>query len=212
MEIIDILENMDFFNGVSQHSKEELASICIPRMLKKNEVLFSEGDPGNFLYILATGSIRIYKSGDSGRETVIKIIKPGELFAEVVLFETDIYPVSATAMKTSSIYGIQKKRFHSLLDAKDFRNDFMLTLMRKQRYLTKKLHDITASDAEERFLGFLTEYYGRKNEYRIYISKKDIASAIGTAPETLSRLLKKMRRDGKIEVDGNVIRILKNRV
>jgi CRP-like cAMP-binding protein len=206
MKIIDILENIDFFKGVSQHSKEELASICMPRMLKKNELLFCEGDIGNSLYILATGSIRIFKSGGHTRETVIKIIKPGELFAEVVLFEKDTYPASAMAIQTSSVYAIPKRQFHVLLDAKDFRNDFILTLMKKQRYLADRLHDITACDAEERLVRFLEEHFGRRDEYRISMSKKDLASAIGTVPETFSRIINRMQKEGKIEVDGKIIR------
>ena len=202
MEIIDILENIDFFKGVSKRSRQAHASICIPKTLKKNELLFSEGDEGNSLYILVTGSIRIFKSAPNGRDTIIKIVQPGELFAEVILFEKETYPANAAALKTGTVYILPKRQFHALLDAPDFRNDFILMLMKKQRYLADRLHALSAYDVEERFVRFLLEQYGQKNDYYIPLTKKDVASAIGTIPETLSRLLNRMQGDGKLSVKG----------
>ncbi len=205
MEIVDILENIDFFKGVSRKNREALASICIPKTLKKNELLFSEGDAGLSLYILVTGSIRIFKSAPNGRDTVIKVIQPGELFAEVILFELETYPASAAAVKTSMVYALPKRRFHALLDAPDFRNDFILMLMKKQRYLADRLHSLSAYDVEERFTRFLLEHFGKKNEYYLSLTKRDMASAIGATPETLSRLLNRLRREGKLSVKGKSI-------
>jgi CRP/FNR family transcriptional regulator len=176
-------------------------------MIKKNELLFSEGDIGRSLYILAAGSIRIFKSSREGRETIIKIIKPGELFAEVVLFEQDTYPASAAALKTSTVYSLPKRQFHALLDEADFRNDFILLLMKKQRYLADRLHALTTDDVESRFVRFLLDQFGQKDEYRLGMTKKDLASAIGAGPETLSRLLNRMHREGKLSVAGQTIRM-----
>jgi CRP-like cAMP-binding protein len=207
MEILDILERIDFFKDVSRKSRQSLGAICFPKTLKKNELLFSEGDIGHSLYILVAGSIRIFKSTSEGRETVIKVIKPGELFAEVVLFEQDTYPASAAALKTSTVYALPKRQFHELLDKADFRNDFILLLMKKQRYLADRLHALTTDDVESRFVRFLLEQYGQKDEYRMGMTKKDLASAIGTIPETLSRLLNRMQREGKLSVTGKTIRM-----
>ena len=165
-------------------------------------MLFSEGDSGDNLFILVTGSVRIFKSGGGDRETVIKIIKPGEIFAEAVLFELATYPASALSLKTGLVYKIPKRQFHDLLNKADFRNDFILMLMKKQRYLADRLHALSAYDVEERFVRFLLEQYGQKNDYYIPLTKKDVASAIGTIPETLSRLLNRMQGDGKLSVKG----------
>jgi len=209
MEIIDILERIDLFKGISLTSRKALASVCVPRNVKKTELLFSEGDSGDNLFILVTGSVRIYKSGGGDRETVIKLIKPGEIFAEAVLFELATYPASAVSLKTGLVYKIPKRQFHDLLDKADFRNDFILMLMKKQRYLADQLHAAAVFDVEERLVRFLVEHYGKKDEYRLDISKKDIASAIGTIPETLSRVLARMEREGTLIVTGKTIRFKK---
>jgi cAMP-binding proteins - catabolite gene activator and regulatory subunit of cAMP-dependent protein kinases len=207
MDIGFILEQSDFFKGVSAKSKQALAEICIRKTLHKNEVIFSEGDNGHSLYLLASGNVRVFKSTPDGKETVIKVLRPGDIFAEVVLFERDVYPASAVALKNSIIYVLPKRQFYELLSDQNFRNDFIRMLMKKQRYLADKLHALTAYNVEERFIRFLLEQYGKKTEYRILLTKKDIASAIGTIPETMSRLLGRMQREGKISVKGNIIKL-----
>jgi CRP/FNR family transcriptional regulator, dissimilatory nitrate respiration regulator len=210
VDISLLLDYSDFFKGISKRSKEALAAICIPKTLHKNETLFSEGDSGYNMYILATGNIRVFKSGPGGRESVIKIIGPGEIFAEVILFEEDEYPASAVALKKSLVYIIPKRQFSILLSDMAFRNDFIAMLMKKQRYLANRIHYLTSYDVEERFVRFLEEQYGKKQEYRILISKKDIAQAIGATSETFSRLLKRMQKDGTITVKKDRISFKKN--
>ena len=62
-------------------------------------------------------------------------------------------------------------------------------------------------DVEERFFRFLNEHYGRKNSYTISISKKDLAAAIGTIPETFSRLIQRLTRRGILRWEGNSLEI-----
>lgn len=207
MDIEFLLEQSDFFKGVSAKSKQALAEICIRKTLKRNEIVFNEGDIGHSLHLLASGNVRVFKSTSDGKETVIKVISPGEIFAEVVLFEQDVYPATAVALKNSLVYILPKRQFIELLHDPDFRNDFIRMLMKKQRYLADQLHAYTAYDVEERFIRFLVEQYGRKDEYHILLTKKDIASAIGTIPETLSRLFNRMRHEGKISVKGKIIKL-----
>jgi CRP/FNR family transcriptional regulator, dissimilatory nitrate respiration regulator len=200
MDISLLLDFSDFFKGISGKSKEALAAICIPKTLQKNETLFSEGDTGYNMYILASGNVRVFKSGKDGKESVIKIIGPGEIFAEVILFEEDEYPASAVALRKSLVYIIPKRQFSILLSDMGFRNDFIAMLMKKQRYLAGRIHYLTSYDVEERFVRFLEEQYGKKQEYRILIPKKDIAQAIGATGETFSRLIKRMQKEGTITV------------
>ena len=206
MDIEFLLEQSEFFKGVSSKSKQAIAAICIRKTLHKNDIIFSEGENGHSLYLLASGNVRVFKSTPNGKETVIKVIGPGELFAEVVLFERDVYPASAEALANGVVYLLPKHQFYELLSDREFRNDFIRMLMKKQRYLTDQLHSLTSYDVEERFVRFLAERYGTKDEYRILLTKKDIASAIGTIPETLSRLLNRMQRERKISVNGKIIK------
>ena len=115
MEISYLLNQSEFFKGLSPENKVALEGICVPKTVGKGENLFLEWDKGYALYLLATGNIQLYKSTPDSREMVIKVIKPGEIFAEVILFEMPHYPVNARALKKSLLYVMPKMQFQNLL-------------------------------------------------------------------------------------------------
>jgi CRP/FNR family transcriptional regulator len=207
MDILKFIEHADFFEGASKSSKEMLAGICMHKQILKKEVIFNEGDRGSAFYLLATGSISLHKNAPSGKDIMIKMVQPGEIFAEVILFEQNCYPVTAICVKSGALFSIPKNQFYSLLNDERFRNDFLSMLMRKQRYLTEKIRYLTMHDVDERFFQFLHEHYGDQKKIRLSFSKKDIASAIGTTPETFSRLLTRLVNDGKITMDEKYLTI-----
>jgi CRP/FNR family transcriptional regulator len=138
---------------------------------------------------------------------VIKVVKPGEMFGEVILFESSIYPVTATALKTSTVYILPKRQFACLLNNESFRNDFIAALMGKMRYLTSQIQYLTSHDVEDRLFLFLEEQHGRFTTANVGISKKDLAHSIGTTPETLSRLLQRLREEDSLLWEGNTVKV-----
>ncbi len=203
----EILVRADLFRNISDEGRSALAAICAEKVLKKREILFLEGDEGSSLYMLVEGSIQLYKSTPDGKEIVIKVVKPGELFAEVILFEEEVYPVSAVALESCRVYSIPKRRFRGLLEKEEFRNEFIGNLMGKMRYLADQIRSLTLHDVEYRFFAFLEDRYGRREEIDSPLSKKAVAAAIGTTPETLSRLLLNLKKEGKLTWDGSSIRL-----
>ena len=82
--------------------------------------------------------------------------------------------------------------------------------MAKQRYLAERIQELTTTDVEHRFFTFLRAQYGEKELIQTPLSKKDIAAAIGTTPESLSRLIQRLSEDEVIEWKGKQIKILAN--
>ena len=203
-----LLKDSDFFNGISDRSIRSLAAICIPKRVQKRRLLFLEGEKGQSMYILAEGAVQLYKSAADGREIVIKTIRAGEIFGEVVLFEQGEYPVSAVALEKSLLLRLPRQQIDCLLITDSFRRDFIGMLMRKQRYLADRILYLTGHEVEERFFFFLQEQFGRREEYRISLSKKDIAAAIGTIPETFSRLLLRLKEEKKIRWEGENLHLV----
>jgi CRP/FNR family transcriptional regulator len=206
MQGYHFLAESSLFSELSRESLQALASICSTRSLRKRELLFREGQPGGAIYLLRRGAIQLHKSTPGGAEVVIKLVKPGETFAEVVLFEQERYPVTATALAPSELIAFPRPDLHRLLDTPAFRNDFMQMLMRKQRYLAERIVQITSQDVEERLMGFLDEQHGAEREITLAVSKKDVAAAIGTTPETLSRLLLRLKRRKVLTWKGRTIK------
>jgi CRP-like cAMP-binding protein len=205
MDIRGLLGNTEFFKGISEKSVTSLAGICIPKTVEKRALLFVEGEEGHSMYILAEGAVQLFKSTQDGREVVIKTIKPGEIFGEVILFEQSAYPVSAVALRRSLLLRIPKVQIDCLLVSDSFRREFIGMLMRKQRYLTERILFLTSNEVEQRFFLFLEEQYGRREEYTVALSKQDFAAAIGTIPETFSRLLLRLREGGTLRWEGRTL-------
>lgn len=198
MDATHLLDQVAFFKGISRESKRALARICIPMEARKREVIFREGEQGHSIYLLVKGHIRLHKTAPDGREAVIKIVQPGETFAEVILFEETRYPVTAVAITHAVLLKILKRDLHQLLNSPDFRNDFIAMLLRKQRYLAERVRQMTSQDVEERFFLFLREQYGDAREIDVAISKKEFAAAIATTPETFSRLIRRLTKERKL--------------
>jgi CRP-like cAMP-binding protein len=209
MDIETLLEQSSLFQWISAESRKAVASICIPKAYGKRETIFMEGQKGHSMYLLAQGAVQLSKTSQDGKEAVIKLIQPGEMFAEAILFEKDEYPVSAVALTAVEAFLIPRRQFLCLLEGEGFRNDFIAMLLAKQRYLADRVFQVTALDVERRFYNFLRDHFGEHEEYRIELSKRDIALAIDALPETLSRLLLKLKEEGALEWDGDVLKLKK---
>lgn len=206
-DIATALSACELFSELSPENRRAIGGICGTITVPKNEYLFLEGRPGTAMYILASGSVQLVKASSNGREVVIRTVLPGGVFAETVLFERDTYPVTAIARKKCTLYQVRRSDFLALLSREEFRNGFMTHMARRLRYLADRILHLTTDNVEERFFLFLRDQYGEKSDYTIHMSKKDIASAIGTTPETLSRLAARLRKERKITWKGRTIRL-----
>ena len=202
-----LIRNAKFFSELSEAACNKLAKLSHRKPVKKRDILFMEGAKGGAIYLLVSGSIQLVKTNLDGKETVIKTVKTGELFAEVILFEKPRYPVTAIARTETEVIELPRTGFLTLLNEEEFRNDFMAMLMAKQRYLAERIQQLTAMDVEERFTEFLREHYGEKAVITPDLTKKDIASAIGATPETFSRLLQKLEKRGGFKWIGKTIQV-----
>jgi CRP-like cAMP-binding protein len=113
--------------------------------------------------------------------------------------------VSACSLTPAEVFLLPRRQFHCLLVEESFRRDFIAMLLGKQRYLADQIFRLSAMDVEQRFFHFLRDHYGEKERYEIGITKRDVAAAIDALPETLSRLLLKLREEGTATWDGEIL-------
>ncbi len=208
-DIERILKGTDYFGGLDPHSLRALSGICLIKKLKKSDVLFHEGQTGFGFFLLVEGGLRVTRASAEGKEMTVKVLRPGEVFGEVVLFEKREYPARALAVVDSEIIIIPRRQIFCLLEDGTFRSAFLSLLMNKLRYLTDRLLYLTAHDVEERFFIFVREQYGEDGAYHINLTKKDFASAVGTNPETLSRLITRLQREGRVLWKGKTLKIIR---
>lgn len=203
----NLLGKNDLFRDMEPSSLERLGAHSARLRLTAGDVLFVEGANGTAFYLAEDGTIRLSKSGMDGQEITVRLVQAGEIFAEVILFENPTYPVNAVALTNSTVVSIPREIFLSMLDEKAFRNRFIANIMRKQRYLAERIRYLTTFDVEQRFFLFLNERYGKRGTYRIELPKKDISAAIGTIPETFSRLIQRLKRQGLLEWEGQDLKV-----
>ena len=201
------LRSTSFFGGISPDACRRLAGVCQARALRRKEVLFREQAPGEAIFLLEKGAVQIFKTTPSGAEVVIRTIKPGEVFAEVILFEAKTYPVTARAASPARVLCFLRRDILHLLDERAFRDELIANLMRKQRYLAERIHDLAAFGVEDRFIRFLREQFGEISRIAPGMSKKDIASSIGATPETFSRLIRSLTRRRQLKWQGKILEL-----
>ena len=166
------------------------------RTVPQDTMIFLEGEEGEAIFRLVSGAVRLFRTAPDGREVTIRIVEPGELFAEIVLFERDTYPVTATATKPSEVGVINRHRVLTLLNDERFREEFLRNIVSKMRFLSQQLYVLATMDVRRRLIRFLEVRYGRRSTITIDLSKRDTAAAISVRPETLSRALSALESDG----------------
>jgi len=207
MDAKDTFMRTALFRDLGVESLARLAEGSRRLEVARGEHLFLEGDEGRDIFVLAEGGIRLYKLAEDGQETTVKLVEPFEAFAEIAFFDDGRYPVSAVATKYSVVQAVSGTAFQALLGDRVFRGEFISTLIGRIRYLSQRIHYLTAYDVEQRFFRFLYEQCGASDTCTLEIPKKEIAAAIGTVPETLSRLILRLRERGDIEWKGSRIRV-----
>jgi len=207
MNLLECLRKSTLFHNMPDHSINSVISEAKTITAEKNTVLFHEEEIGSRVYVLLEGAIKLYKNSPDGKEIIIKLVKPGELFAEAILFENSAYPVTAMSVTSSTLLAISKGQIYNLLEDQEFRNRFLSSIMKRLRYLTGRILYLSAYDVEDRFFQFLIARYGHKQSYQIDLSKKEIAAAIGTIPETFSRLLMRLTKNKIITWEKNKLTI-----
>jgi CRP/FNR family transcriptional regulator, dissimilatory nitrate respiration regulator len=190
----------------------EVAAIARRISCKKGQMIFNQGDPGTGLYIVQKGQIKIFKLSADGKEQILHIYGPGNIFGEVPVFQGKNFPAAAMALELSRILFIPRDRFIRLITHTPTLGMNMLAdLSRRLREFADQVEALSLKEVPERLAGYIrTLARAQKKEdwITLPISKTQIANLIGTTPETLSRILKKMTDDHLIETKGKHIRIL----
>jgi len=212
MGIIDEIASIPLFQNLSRRHLGELAMIVVDQIFKKGQEVFSEGEEGTGFYVVITGRVKIYKVSWEGREQILHIFGPGEPFGEVPVFTGQKFPASAAAIKESRIFFFPKESFVKLIRREpELALGMLAVLSMRLRRFAALVEDLSLKEVPGRLAAYLL-YLSRKNEdsldLELDISKTQLASLLGTIPETLSRILAKMKKSGLIDVDGARIRIL----
>lgn len=189
------LKKIFLFNSFDDSKLKKLAEICKETSYTKGSILFYEGDESKKLYILTNGCISVNKTDSKGTQTQLHRFFAGSLIAEMATFEGKPYPATARFESNGSVLEVDFERFRALfLSDPKVLFEIIKSLCSKIRGLESTITYSLTLDTTERVAKFLLEHEKEAPQMK----HSEMASILNMAPETLSRVLKKLRNSGII--------------
>ncbi|WP_246293999.1 Crp/Fnr family transcriptional regulator [Desulfobacter latus] len=193
--------------------------------VNKGKLIFQEGDRGEGFYIVAAGKIKVFKMSFEGKEQILHIYGPGHIFGEVPVFQGKSFPASAMALEPSTLLFLPRQAFVRQIEKSPaLAMNMLADLSRRLREFTIQIENLSLKEVPARLAAYILTLAQEGTEHSqmsplppkrlpavgvsLPVSKVQLASLIGTTPETISRVLKKMELGGFIKVDGKQILIL----
>jgi CRP-like cAMP-binding protein len=208
------IKKVHIFNTLSTEELKELSRYLLSEPYAKKEFVFAEGDPSEWLYIVKTGKVKITKLSNEGKEIILEIISPHEMFGGIAVVRGFPYPANAVAMEDGEVLKISRKNLLSLMDKLPA---LMYCMAMSIGDRIKDTHDTLKSIALEKvesriasLLIKLSEKSGEKVSEGVAIAmkltKQDIAEMVGTTVETSIRTMSKLAKAGLvISKSGKII-------
>lgn len=180
------------------------------KQVKKKGEIFSEGDAALSVFLVQSGEIKTFKSHPDGKELITNLYKKNDFFGFEPILENTDYPESAVALQDSELVVIPKQDFLTLLYShKDVSAAFISFLCKKVADKEKQLVNLAYSSVRQRTAEALLKTSQLKEQKdSISISREDLAKIVGTASESVIRVLSEFKDEGLIEIDGGRIKIL----
>ncbi|MFZ5651000.1 MAG: Crp/Fnr family transcriptional regulator [Bacillota bacterium] len=218
-EVIDLsgyiehLRKIMLFSYLDGHQLAEIDSMIMERNYQKGRIIFVEGEPGESVFFLREGRVKISKQSEDGREQILHFIHPGEMFAEVVLFDGGPYPATAEAVEDSKVGLVRNADMERItLGNPGISLGILKIMSRRLRIAQKQINELALMDTSRRMVStllFLAAEQGVPSEKGTVIdmslTNQDLANMIGTSRETANRILSDLRRQKAVQVDKKQI-------
>lgn len=206
------LRQFPILAGLDAAYTEEVLARARCVSVERGQYLFHQGDPARRIWLCRTGQLKLFRLSDSGQEKIIAIIQPGRSFAEATMFMPNrSYPVHCAALQASELIGFDADHLVKTLrgdPAMCFR--LMGTLSQRLHEKINQIDSLALQNAHLRVAQYLLEQYRRQDgpgPFQLEASKKNIAGLLAIQPETLSRSLAILHKDGVIGMDARRITI-----
>lgn len=204
------LRRVPFLRELDTHSLGELAGASRVMTVAKGEDLFLEGDACRGMFLLLSGTMKVYRAAASGREQIIALESAGGVIAELPLLDGQAYPASCAAMEESRLLLVPRAAFEEMLRRKpELALGVLRVLGERLRHLVTLVDELSLLEVPQRLAKYLLDLRDRRGaEFALSLSNQEIASRLGTVREIVSRNLHRLEQQGAIAIDGRKIRIL----
>ncbi|MEW8957662.1 MAG: Crp/Fnr family transcriptional regulator [Moorella sp. (in: firmicutes)] len=212
----EFLRQIPVFADLSPEELQHIASLALVRRYRKNMYIFMQGEPGDAIYFVKKGAIKLFQVLEDGREKILHFVREGEIFAEVLLFEGGPYPATAETLEDSEVGIIRNADMERLLSRHgEMAVKIIKVMSRRLRRAQEHIRDLALKGAYGRLASTLLQLardYGTPRAdgvtIELNLSQQELASLIGTSRETVARILSDFKRLGAVGVERQRITIL----
>jgi len=196
------LQKMSLFSTLDDTLLEKICTITTSVKFEKKSIIFYEGDSSKYLYYLVSGIVKLYKVSSTDKEIILKYFQSNELIAEVANFEDIPYPATLEAYTNVELIKIDFEKFKDIIYSNpELSFKIQASLIKKIKNLEQVISTHLVLDAKDRIIKFIcdnpTDFFKIKNI--------EIAKILNVTPETLSRILRKLKDENIIDIQNKTV-------
>lgn len=208
----EFLRRVAPFRELGPRELEAVAQALRERSFAKGQVIFTEEDTGQYMYVVKSGRVKVSRWLPSGREVILAVHPAGDCFGELSLLDGRTLPATVTAMVPTTILSLHRSRFLELLSQPGFALALLRTLCARFRDAWRQIEILTHHHAEARIrtaLHQMCETRGEQTDEGVRIevplTHRELASITGVSRETVTRVLGQLGERGLLRADGRRI-------
>ena len=212
--VLDAIRNTELFRDVSPSVLSKLAERAAERHLHRDEVLFLAGEKAKGFYVIASGSVRAFRTGADGREQIIHVERAGATVGELPLFDDQPYPSTVAAEEDSVVVFLDRQTVLDMCHSHpEIAMAALRVLSRRLRKCAALVETLSLRAVGQRLaIWFLNEAKARGQksnaiEFELSISKEQLAARIGSVREVVSRAMSRLEEQGLLRIDAQRIHI-----
>ncbi len=213
MSVSDTLRGVPLFARLADEELARVAPLARERAYPRNSVILFEDDPGDALYVVVTGQVKVVLVGEDGREVILAVLGEGDFFGEMALIDDEPRSAHVIAMEDARLLVLRREDFHAALDKHPrIALGLLRALSRRLRRADDKIGSLVLLDVLGRVARLVLEFADETDGTIITrkVTHHTIAQMIGSSRETVSRTMRELADRGLIEVQRKAI-IIKNR-
>ncbi len=213
--IKETLNKSKVFSSLKKDGLKKISAFFEEASFKNNETIFNEGDPSDVLYILAKGNVKIVKHTVVGKDIILEIMSPGDIFGGVAVLDNKPFPATAQAMKSASIIKMKRADLMRVLDKyPDLKLEIVRYFSDKLRDSHEMLKNIATERVERRIASLLLKLSEKivvdgegYKKLDFPLTRQEISEMVGTTVETCIRTMSKFQKKGIIKTTAGSISI-----
>lgn len=199
---IELLKSIPYFSGLKPAELDSVSKLIFEKRYDQGEIILLEGEAAEALYFIAFGIVKVFKTSDDGKEQILKIMRPGESFNDVPMFNGGLNPASAQAMRSVLLYGITKSDLEVVIHSQpQIALNVIKVMAGRLRHLMSLVEDLSFRHVTGRVAKILLEYAGDGKGTEPRLTQRDMAAMAGTVREVVGRSLKALEEEGVIRLD-----------